>query len=1017
MTRSIDKAILAGFVEEVKGYLPAITEGIRSLHEDPHQPEVIEETHRYAHTIKGAASMVGLASLSHIAYYVEEALEGIAAGQLVMNDETAALLQETVVQIESYLGGVLSDTLREHPLLAEVTRAYRRLWGLPEEEDRAATDQVLAEVEGSPVPAEEDAEDVTASTGAEDDRYDEISPELLETFSLEAEDHLRNVSTLLSALARQPERRDALQDIRRSVHTLKGAAGAVGLRTIARLAHRMEDLLDRLYDGSLAVDPDVMDVLFTSADTLEDLTVGGVEGEIIQDTLRGLYAGYATLLGEEHRAGEAALLSPTADGAASGEAEAPSLPLVSDGVTRTVEPLGEEPVVEVAEPAPRTSKHKKPETPQVTVPAKAPRKPGEVVRVPLERLDQLVRLTSELSINRTVFEQRLSDFVRAVEELQFSTGRLRRVSSNLETQYEVSALGGRWMPFGAGEPASTHAPHPSTTDVPSALNAGLFQEITFNTHGFDELEFDRYTEFHRLSRELSETASDIRTVSNELGALIGDFGGILNRQGRLSSEIQDRLMQMRMVPLATLATRLHRAVRVLAREQGKLVDLVLEGEDIELDKTVLEEMADPLLHLLRNAVDHGIEPPALRQVMGKSERGLIRLRASHEGNQVIIQVSDDGAGLEPEILRSVAVSKGYVPEADAAQLSDKELRSLVFLPGFTTADEVSEVSGRGVGLDIVKTNVHRLKGTVTLDSDPGQGSTFTIRLPMTLAITRALLVQAHRETFAIPLDSVLQILRLGPDEIERVGQEPVVRVGGQVYPVFYLGKVLNLTQPADETVERFPVLILNTGVKQVALAVDQLVAGREIVIKPLGNHLRRVHGLTGATLMGDGSVVLILNPAELAVEPERPAIRSLTPVHPRATAAPEATTVMIVDDSVSVRRVVSNLIKNGGWQPVAAKDGLDAIEIIQRSAQPPDLILVDIEMPRMDGYELISKLKGQEAYRDVPLVVLTSRAGEKHRRKAFDLGASEYVVKPYQDEALLGIIRRLVRESRRAVLA
>ena len=1011
MTRSIDKAILAGFVEEVRGYLPAITEGIRSLHENPHQPEVMEEAHRYAHTIKGAASMVGLAGLSHIAYYVEEALEGIAAGQLAMSYETAALLRETVAQIEGYLDGVLSDTLRERPLLAEATRAYRRLWGLPEKEDEAATERVLAEVEVNPAPAEEEEGEESLSAPIRvDAAHDEISPELLETFSLEAEDHLRNISTLLSVLDRQPERRDALQDIRRSVHTLKGAAGAVGLRTIARLAHRMEDLLDRLYGGSLKVDPDVMDLLFTSADTLEDLAVGEAAGETIQSTLQDLYAGYSTVLGEEQPAEGAASLPFIGEGAA-------SLPSTEAGATRNVEPPGEDTVVDAAEPVPRTSEDKRPETPQVTVPTKAPRKLGEVVRVPLERLDQLVRLTSELSINRTVFEQRLSDFVHAVEELEFSTNRLRRVSSNLESQYEVSALGGRWMPVGAGEPALIHAPHPSTTDVPSALRAGLFQEITFNTHGFDELEFDRYTEFHRLSRELSETASDIRTVSSELGTLIGDFGGILNRQGRLSSEMQDKLMQMRMVPLATLATRLHRAVRVLAREQGKLVDLVLEGEDIELDKTVLEEMADPLLHLLRNAVDHGIEPPALRQVMGKPERGLIRLHASHKGNQVVIQVSDDGAGLEPEILRSVAISKEYVPEADAPKLSDRELYSLVFLPGFSTADEVSEVSGRGVGLDVVKTNVHRLKGTVILDSQPGQGTNFTIRLPMTLAITRALLVKAHGEAFAIPLDSVVQILRLGQEEFEHVGQEPVVRVGGQVYPVSYLGKVLNLMQPADETMERFPVLILNTGFRQVALVVDQLVAGREIVIKPLGNHLRRVHGVTGATLMGDGSVVLILNPADLAVEPERPAVRSRMPLQPRAVAAPEITTVMIVDDSVSVRHVVSNLIKNAGWQPVAAKDGLEAMEVIQRSAQPPDLILVDIEMPRMDGYELMSKLKGQEVYRDVPLVVLTSRAGEKHRRKALELGASEYVVKPYQDEALLGIIRHLVREFRGAAPA
>ncbi len=475
-------------------------------------------------------------------------------------------------------------------------------------------------------------------------------------------------------------------------------------------------------------------------------------------------------------------------------------------------------------------------------------------------------------------------------------------------------------------------------------------------------------------------------------------------------------MRVRMVPLATLATRLHRAIRVLAREQGKLVDLVLEGEDIELDKTVLEEMADPLLHLLRNAVDHGIEPLALRQVMGKPERGLIRLRAYHEGNQVVIQVSDDGAGLEPQILRSAAISKGYVSEADAPQLSDEELYSLVFLPGFSTSGEVSEVSGRGVGLDIVKTNVHKVKGTVTLDSTPGQGATFTIRLPMTLAVTRALLIKAHNETFAIPLSAVTQILRLEREEIEHVGQEPVVRVGGQVYPMLRLGQVLNLKQPADETVQHPPVLILNAGGEQIALVVDQLLAGREMVIKTLGNHLRRVHGVTGATLMGDGSVVLILNPADLVVEAPKPEAQPWTLLQ-RPARAREALTVMIVDDSVSVRRVVSNLIKSVGWQPMAARDGLEALELMQHSAQPPDLILVDIEMPRMDGYELMATLRAQEAYRNIPLVILTSRAGEKHHRKALELGASEYIVKPYQDQTLLNIIRQLVRESKGAVAA
>jgi chemosensory pili system protein ChpA (sensor histidine kinase/response regulator) len=749
MPRSIDKAILVGFVEEVKSYLPAITEGIQSLQKDPHQLEVMEETHRYVHTIKGAASMVGLAGLSHIAYYVEEALEEIAASKLVMNDETAALLRKTVTQIEGYLDSLLSGTLRERPLLAEVTRAYRRLRGLPEEEDEAAVEEVLAEVASAAALAVEEEEQPTAPPTVEVAHYEEVSPELIEAFSLEAEDHLRNISTLLASLDKQPEHTELLQDVRRNVHTLKGAAGAVGLRTIAQLAHRMEDLLDLLDVGSLAVDSDIMDLLFASADALEDLVGGEVEEETMQGTLQDLYTRYLTLLGQ-----------------------VPS----TEKLARKVEPLGEEKIIDLAELTPRPLEDIEPETPEKVV-APVLRKPGEVVRVPLERLDELVRLASELAISRTVFEQRMADFGREAEELQFSSERLQRVSSNLEIQYEVSALGGRLAlsPVGQVGNPSTGLPLTGLGAGPSTElrtgRAGLAQEATLNTHGFDDLEFDRYTEFHLLTRERAETASDIRMVTNELGTLIGDFDSILNRQGRLSSEIQDKLMQVRMVPLATLATRLHRAIRVLAREQGKLVDLVLEGEDIELDKTVLEEMADPLLHLLRNAVDHGIEPLALRQVMGKPERGLIRLRAYHEGNQVVIEVSDDGAGLEPQILRSTAISKGYVSEADAPQLSDEELYSLVFLPGFSTSGEVSEVSGRGVGLDIVKTNVHKVKGTVTLDSTPGQGATFTIRLPMTLAVTRALLIKAHNETFAIPLSAVTQILRLEREEIEHVGQD------------------------------------------------------------------------------------------------------------------------------------------------------------------------------------------------------------------------------------------------------
>jgi chemosensory pili system protein ChpA (sensor histidine kinase/response regulator) len=340
------------------------------------------------------------------------------------------------------------------------------------------------------------------------------------------------------------------------------------------------------------------------------------------------------------------------------------------------------------------------------------------------------------------------------------------------------------------------------------------------------------------------------------------------------------------------------------------------------------------------------------------------------------------------------------------------------MPGFSTAKEISELSGRGVGLDIVKAQVSKLKGVIALQSAPGEGTTFTIRLPLTLAITRALLFKSHQETFAIPLDAIREIQRLDRLQIDTLGGNPVARIGGVVYPLLSLGKVLTLKHPADDSVSRPPVLILDAGAKRIALAVDHILGGKEIVIKNLGSHLRHVHGISGATLMGDGSVVLILNPAELARRSNELRAPTLPDVpYVPTTPEPDEITVMVVDDSQSVRRMTTHLIQGAGWESIAAKDGLEALELLHQLPKTPDLILLDVEMPRMDGYQLLSNLRAQKAHRHLPVIMVTSRAGEKHRKKALDLGASGYMVKPYQEEALLKVIRHLIRESRQAVLA
>jgi chemosensory pili system protein ChpA (sensor histidine kinase/response regulator) len=603
--------------------------------------------------------------------------------------------------------------------------------------------------------------------------------------------------------------------------------------------------------------------------------------------------------------------------------------------------------------------------------------------VPLARLEELVRLVSELVVHRGTFEQYYGDLAREVGELDLSVDRLRRLAGRLEAEYEVAALSG-----GVSLPPGREA--------------------------FDPLELDRYTEFHLLSRELAETGSDISTLGGELAGTAGDFDSYLSRLSRLTSEVQDKLMRLRMVPLGSLGSRLHRAVRMTAAREAKLADLTLEGGAVELDKTVLEEMADPLIHLLRNAVDHGIEPPALRRAWGKPERGTVSIRASHEGTQVVIRVSDDGAGIEPEVVRRAAVEGGLLSEAEAADRPAGDLYSLLFLPGFSTAGRVSEVSGRGIGLDVVKSTVEGMKGSVSLVSTPGAGTSVTVRLPMTLAILRVLVVEAASQTFAVPLAAVAQILRLSQQEIERVGQDPVVRVAGQVVPLIRLAQALALPEVVGEAPERVPVLVLSLGDRRQGLAVDRLVEAREVVVKPLGPHLRRVRGVTGATLMGDGSVVLIVDPAELAngtgASQARPA--ALPRAHPRSATLPLE--LLIVDDSLSVRRVLANLARGAGWTPVLARDGLEALEILQRSARTPDAILLDIEMPRMDGYELAATLKAQDAFRHIPIVVVTSRAGDKHRERALALGVDDYLVKPYQDETLIATVRRLTRAGRRA---
>jgi len=984
MAMNVDKAILLGFIEEARTYLPSIKAGIATYLTDKSKIEEIENAYRQTHTIKGASSMVGLSELSEVAAGVENVLEEYALVQGTLSQETAAFLWNELENISAMLKAIENElnSSRETddffmPALdmddfnpKDLDLSSGSLAGLPVPDVFAPT---KASSTNNSTPSLS-ANNPKPSTISFPENV-ELDPEMLEVFSMEAEDLLRAISPGLAVLENVPEDRDTLQEVRRSVHTLKGAAGVVGFRTVAQLSHRMEDLLDRMFERQIANNADITNLLLISTDALERLAHGANEAEL-QDTLENLYSSYAVLL----------------DGV--GQDSVPEIvPEPAFGVEQP--DFNEFVELKIAEEQAADSNEEQQTT---------KREARRVVRVPLERLDALVKIVSELVISRSVLEQRIDYLSKQVDEVHHSAGRLRRVSDKFETEYEVSALAGH------STTQKIIGISPMMFAGDSAVKPNLSETAT--AHGFDELEFDRYTEFHSLSRELSETTSDTNSIALELDNLLSDFEAVMTRQRRLTNDVQERLMRLRMVPLSMLKTRLQRTVRVVAQQEGKQAEFIMEGENIELDTTVIDQMAEPLLHILRNAVSHGIEPPDIRRAFDKPEQGTIKIRAFRQAMQVVIEISDDGAGVDQQALLNKALTGGFITQSQIAGMSEDDILSLIFLPGLSTARSVSEISGRGVGMDIVKDVIGKLQGTLSLVSTPREGVTYTIRLPMTMAVSRALMIKSGEQTFAIPLNAVELIVTIEKNEIENLSKEKTLKVNGESYSVVKLSEALNLPstshavnaeQEEDET--GLPVLIVKANDSLFALVVDQLIEGREIVIKSLGSHLKHVHGIMGATIMGDGSVVPILNTAELILGSDIITTVSRAP----QTAQPQVRkdmNVMIVDDSPSVRRVMSNLMKNTGWNSILCKDGFEALENLHSIAELPDVILLDVEMPRMDGYELLVALKAQARLRAIPVIMITSRTGEKHRRKALELGASDYLTKPYHDEVLLKIIRQ-----------
>jgi chemosensory pili system protein ChpA (sensor histidine kinase/response regulator) len=602
-----------------------------------------------------------------------------------------------------------------------------------------------------------------------------------------------------------------------------------------------------------------------------------------------------------------------------------------------------------------------------------------LLRVNADMIDRFVNEAGELSIARSRIEGEMANFKRALVELTENISRMRTQLREIEIASE-------------GTMQSRLKEHEELGQT------------------FDPLEFDRFTRMQELTRFLAESLSDVITLHQGLQKNLDETELAIHAQARLNRELQQGLMGVRLVPLGNLADRFYRVIRQTAKELDKKANLELRGTRTELDRSVLEKITGPFEHLLRNAISHGIETPAERVRAGKSEIGEISIDATQRGNEVVLTIADDGAGLNFPRIREKAIEAGLL-ERDI-ELPEAQLAQFIFVSGFSTASEVSQISGRGVGMDVVKNEITSLGGRIEIASTPGRGAIFTITLPLTLAVTQAVMLRAGTTVYAVPTVMIDQVQEYKSQPYAEIAAKGEILWKDNRYPLRSLLPLLgDIDTPTPA--RQIPVLLLKSGVQRAAIRVDEIIGNREVVVKTIGPQLSRLAGIAGATVLGNGQVVLILNPVQLVhregggadVSRPEPVMEAPLVVEEKSGAP----LIMVVDDSLTVRKITSRMLIRERYEVAMAKDGVDALQQLQDIH--PDCILLDVEMPRMDGFEFARHVRSDAATRDIPIIMITSRTAEKHRNHAAELGVNEYMGKPYQEDQLLALIRRYTGET------
>ncbi len=803
----------------------------------------------------------------------------------------------------------------------------------------ADADAEIAEADVTPrAPHLEQAPDAAdAEDGADALDFSVYDRELVDIFVEEGKDLLDHCDGLISELRDAPQDREVLAGLQRDLHTLKGGARMAGINAIGDLGHSIESLLEAVAAGRTEIERRDVQLLERGFDRLHQLLTRTGDHRVVEPA-QDLVDAFEVRTTTDIAAAAAANVASVA--------ETDSAPVASPAPALLDAPLS----------APLPAEGVVDEDPLA-------RPQQEQVRVRADLLDRLVNHAGEVAIYRSRLEQQLGAFRGAMGELERTNARLRDQLRRLDLETEAQIV------------------------------ARYQREQDQADQKFDPLELDRFSTLQQLSRALNESAADLGGLQGVLDDLSRQYDSLLQQQSRVSSELQDGLMRARMVPFDGLVPRLRRVVRQSGMDTGKQVHLTLEGTHGELDRNVLDRMVAPLEHMLRNSVAHGLEAPEQRRAAGKPEEGEIAIRLHREGSEIVLEVADDGAGLDREAIRRRAIDRGLL--AADAQPNEQELDNLIFASGFTTADQVSQLAGRGVGMDVVRNEVRQLGGSVDIQSVRGQGVRFTLRLPQTLAVTQAVFVQIGETTFAVPVASVSGIGRLSRERFEAADSS--YRYSGEDYPLYDLGSLVGQAPARADGQDQVPLLLVRAGDLRAAVAIDQVLGNREIVVKPVGLQIASVPGIYGATITGDGRVVVILDVAPLVrrflANPTLPVLANA----PRQER--QVPLVMVVDDSLTMRKVTGRILERHNFEVSVARDGVEALERLEERV--PDLMLLDIEMPRMDGYELATAMRADPRYKDVPIVMITSRSGDKHRQRAFEIGVQRYLGKPYQELDLM----------------